>query len=261
MEFGKTTLLAVVSLMTVTGCKHDFASLGTEDSSASPRLLAPIEFTDFSVTGPVSSQGANQLLNERVKIGSADADAYEFLVRDEGQAQKRVQVETVAAYLAARRSGAYPYTTFDLAMDSFFEQAGSALVFFQRALPAKTNLLDHASLLNLSVSFVQSPEEAGSERNARDVKNGLRLKDYARSHTIWGVHQTSPTKLQFTTGDMDYDVELLACGDYDHDGYEDGLLFVAAIHHEGSGRSYNAYLISCTNPTQAIPVQDFEFWH
>ena len=126
----------------LTGCKHDFTNQSSEDQPNVPRLLAPIDFADFNVIGPVSKPGIDHLLNERVKIGSSDTDAYDFLVKDEGQVQKRIHAETVTEYLAARMNGAYPYTTFDLAMDSFFERTASALVFLKQSIPAKTDLIN-----------------------------------------------------------------------------------------------------------------------
>ena len=259
MTFWKQSIVALA--MALTGCKHDFTSQSTEDQPGLPRLLAPIEFADFNVIGAVSKQGDDQLLSERVKIGSSDADAYDFLVKDAGQEQKRIHVENVAEYLAARKNGAYPYNTFDLSMDSFFERTASALVFLKQAIPPQTNFVNNISLLNLSVSFIYFPEEAGSERTDHDVRKGLRLRDYARNHTIWNLGQTSPTELKFTTGDMDYDIELVASGDFDHDGFQDGLLMVYAGHNGGSGFSYDVYLMTRKAPTSAISLREFNFWN
>ncbi len=261
MSIWKTTIYGLVVVAGLAGCKHDYINHNFAEQTASPQILSPIEFVDFCVIGPVSKQGVDHLLSERVKIGSSDADAYDFLVSGEGQEQKRVRAETVAEYLKARKSGAYAYNTFDLAMDSFFERTASALVFLQRAESAKTNYLNGMSLLNLSVSFVYFPEQDGIDRIAHDVKTGLRLRDYARSHTIWNVKLISLNEITFTTGLLDYDVELIACGDYDYDGFEDGLLFVIYHYHEGSGLGYNTYLISKTNPNSLITLRDFVCWH
>ena len=260
MSFLKLTLIGF-SLMTIlTGCKHTRLDSKIDPQLAVPRLLAPIEFDDFNVVGPVTAKGVGHLMTERVKIGSADADAYDFLVRGEGQEQKRVHVETVAEYLQARKAGAYPYNTFDLSMDSFFERTASALVFLQQAQPAKTNYPNGTSLLNLSVSFVYFPEQDGIDRIANDVKSGLLLKDYARNHTIWNVKKISLNEISFTTGLMDYDVELVACGDYDHDGFEAGLLYVIYHYHEGSGLGCCTYLMSPKNRVSPIVLRDFVFW-
>ena len=260
MSFWKQAFFGFGVLAVLTGCQHPNMDSNSEAQLAAPRLLSPVEYDDFNAVGPVTAKGVGHLMTERVKIGSSDADAYEFLVSGEGQEQKRVRAETVAEYLKARKSGAYPYNTFDLSMDSYFERTASSLVFLQQAEPAKTNYLFGASLLNLSVSFVLFPEQDGIDRIEHDVKNGLRLRDYARSHTIWNVKTISPNEISFTTGLLDYDVELVACGDHDHDGFEDGVLYVIYHYHEGSGLGYNTYLVSPTNPISPISLQDFRFW-
>ena len=250
---------AVLVVAAVLSCKHK-QSVSKNDSHLAA-LLSPVEFEGFRVVGPISANRVDQLFREQVKIGSVDPDAYNFLVRDEGQAQKRLQVHTVAEYLEARAAGAYPYNTFDISMDSFFVRTASALVFLKQSKPAETNFLRLTSLLNLSVSFLDVPDREDVVQPAPNNMNSLRLEDYARSHKIRDVKQTSPIELRFTNGDMDYDCELVAGGDFDHDGIQDGLLFVSAMHHEGSGRNYSVYLISRKNQASETTVQDFAFWH
>lgn len=244
-------------LASLTGCRHEVSGLTPATQPLSPALLAPIEFENFSVMGPVTARGVDQLFTERVKLGSAEADAYEFLGHDAGA--RRVRTETVAAYLKARNAGAYPYTTFDLSMDSFFVRTAAALVFLQQAQPAQTNLLARRSLLDLPAAVVHLSGQSGSERA---VKRGFRIRDGERAGAIRGIRRSGPNELTLTAGDRDYVLELVALGDFDRDGFQDGLLLVAAYHREGSSRSFEVYLVSQTNADdEVIQLKEFQFWH
>ena len=224
-------------LAALAGCQSTPTVTNNAATGLDPSLLSPIQFAGFSVSGLVTPAMLERYFNARVLIGSKDADAYDFLALDVGQEQKRFHVETVAQYLAARRQGAAPATTFDMSMDSFFVQAAAAGVFLQRAQPAKTNLLGQTSLLNLTAADLH----LGSPEGHVSVADKRRLMDCQRDRSIRHVKHLKPNEWQFATADQDYILELIAVGDVNHDGYQDWLLVVTEYYRGGSGRSYSPY--------------------
>ena len=244
----------LVGLLLMSGCAGPNHRHGSEfsDESLKPALLSPIHFHDFSVIGPVTSQGAKRLQREKIKVGSDSPDAYEFLAADPATGDNRVRTETVEEYLAARRKGAGPFTTFDITMDSFFVRAASALVFLERAVPARIKLMDRASFADLSVSFLNwTGTDEEEELLKKNVARGLTLRDYQRLGRIKRL-KISPTELRFETPGMNYSITCtwLASGDFNHDGFEDGLIEVA----------FQAFERECTETFWEGHVQAFGFF-
>jgi hypothetical protein len=206
-----------------------------------PRLLQPLRFRDFTVTGEVTPAGAARLLHEPVKIGTDDPAGYEFLSRNGGTIY--VRVETGAEYLAARRSDAVPLTTFDLAMDSWFQTTVGTLVFLQRCQPATNSFLPGHLLANLPVTILDWHGDEERFRLERDGTRGRRLADYWRMGRLrrW---RSTPEGLRFRFKAQDYQLTELARGDWDGDGSEDALVGVATHFIHGSGRYYATVLVS-----------------
>jgi hypothetical protein len=204
-----------------------------------PRLLQPLSFRDFTVTGEVTPAGAARLLHKPVKIGTGDPAGYAFLSRDGGTTY--VRVETGAEYLAAWQSGARPVTTFDLAMDSWFQTTAGTLVFLQRCQPATNRFLPGHLLANLPVTILDWHGDEERLRLERDGARGRRLADYWRTGRLrrW---QSTPEGLRFRFKAQDYQLTELARGDWNGDGQEDVLVAMATHYLHGTGRSYRIFV-------------------
>ncbi len=200
-----------------------------------PRLLHPLRFRDFTVTGEVTPAGVARLLREPIRIGTDDPAGYEFLSRDGGTTH--VRVETGTESLAAWQSGARPVTTFDLAMDSWFQTTAGTLVFLQRCQPATNSFLPGHLLANLPVTILDWHGDEERLRLERDGARGRRLADYWRMGRLrrW---RSTPEGLRFRFRAQDYQLTELARGDWDGDGQEDVLVAMATHYLHGTGRSY-----------------------
>jgi hypothetical protein len=61
------------------------------------RLMAPLELADFTVVGAITPAGALRLMKEKLKLGSPEADAYEFLMVPADQKSKDPKAANVNA--------------------------------------------------------------------------------------------------------------------------------------------------------------------
>ena len=229
------SLLLILSAMAMcqSGCRSP------EGDSARIRVTSSIDFITDTLSGPVSKDQLTNWWNKKLKIGSEDPDAYEFLITTNGQ-DKRIRVETCRQYTNAIQQGAYSLTTADMAMECWFIRAAGTLKFMGTA-QASTHPLPDNFLAQLPVSllgWVGSDEEA--KINA-DTSKGITLKDYARSGKVTKF-KPGNHGLQIQTEGKDFAVEELARGDWDGDGTEEALVSVTWHYREGSGFGYELYV-------------------
>jgi hypothetical protein len=208
-----------------------------------PRLMRPLEFADFTVSEIHSQQGAIELMQQKIKVGSDDADAYDIFSKD-GDG-KTIHVETVNEYRAAKKAGYLANTTFDIAMESWFKDANTMLDFMAKAQPSKYSYLDKRFLEQLPVTVLDSIEDEGKELKD-DAAKGMTLKNYTTAKARRPIHKVkiSGSNMTFSDDRCDYVVDELARGDFDHDGCEDSLISNATYFQGGSGRYYNTFIVS-----------------
>jgi len=177
----------------------------------------------------------------KLHIGTTDLDGYEFLTINTNGHQKRIRAETCQEYTNALSQGAYALTTADMATESWFRRAAGTLDFIEKA-----RLSRHTLPGNI---FEQLPVELlgwhGSDEESQikaDTSKRLTLKDYAQSGRIQNFSVTEHTA-NFSYGTQDFTIQELARGDWDGDGFEDALMFVARRYPEGSGRANELYVV------------------
>lgn len=208
-------------------------------------------------------------MREKVKVGSAEPDAYEFLVLPASRSVnsnpdqppdlpvigQRIRVETVEQYLAALKQGAAPFTTFDMAMDSWFRSTAATLKFLSHAaasaLPLPVKLLP---ALPVSILGYHDSEQEAELQQA--TAQGVTLSDYKLNGKLLKFQSTATT-LKFESTIQRYHLTELARGDYNHDGVEDSLVQVNWHYVEGSGGGVNLLLVqgSATGPLIATFFQ------
>ena len=226
------SLVAVVVASTfIVGC-----STPPQNTASEPRVVASIEFASSTLIGPVTQNQLTNWWQQKLKIGSDEADAYEFLTLSSNGQDKRIRVETCADYTNALNQGAVALDTSGMTMQGWFQRAAGTMKFIGQAHPS-THPLPAYFLARLPVSLIGwhgSDEEA---QIVEDTRNGITLKDYARSGKVKNLklerHQVS-----FQTEGRDFWIEELARGDVDGDGFEDTWIFVTWHYQEGSGRGY-----------------------
>jgi hypothetical protein len=212
-----------------------------------PRLIKPLEFADFTVSD-ITSEGASNLMSEKIKIGTDDPDSYNFLSLNE----TNIQIETVNQYRAALKAGYTAFSTADMTTESWFIQANQVLDFMERAKPSKHSLFSAQNLKYLPVSLLNWNEWEEGERLKRDAEQGMTLRDCT---SIFAKHHIHALKIKgntmtFSDEGCHYCASELARGDLDGDGYEDALIMVTIYYRGGSGRGYETWVISKTDPKQ-----------
>lgn len=216
------------------------------------RLLTPLEFTRFTVHTNLTKAAVATLLREKVKVGSDDAAAYLFLAlpaspsADNNPAQppglpvtgQRLRVETVEQYVAALKRGARPFTTFEIAMDSWFRPTAATLLFLNQAEESRRSLLPKdfptKLLYSLPVRFLNY--------HGADQEADLTLRDKPHSNKLW-IFNSDQTSVQFEFNSKRYYLAELARGDFNNDGLEDSLVAIQWHYLEGSGAGVELLLV------------------
>ena len=226
-----------------------------ERSSIKPRIVQPFEFEELTVSSFDEVPDVDSLFDQKISMGSQDG--YEFLRLDLEDNKSYVRVETAGQYLEMRRKGAAPYTTYDITMNSWFVRILPPLVFLKHSSASKRSLLGD-DLMDLSVSFLPW---FGSEERIRlesDTAKGFSLEDYSKNGRIKSVKK-SENSISFETASERYFINELVRGDYDGDGYEDSIIHIAEYYIEGSGRSFNSYIVKRNDESKACTVEHFDY--
>lgn len=221
-------------------------------TSRPPRLLAPLEFTRFTVSTNLTKAVVATLIREKVKVGSADDDAYNFLALPASPSVsinpaeppglpsigQRLRVETVEQYVAALKRGASPFTTFDISMDSWFRPTAATLLFLSQAEESRRSSLPKELptklLYSLPVRFLNY-HDAGNEAD-------LPLRRSPHSDKLW-IFNSDQISVQFEFDGKRYYLTELARGDFNHDGFEDSLVAIQWRYLEGSGAGVELLLV------------------
>ena len=246
LRLSLVSLIAALSAV-VAGCKTS----QTEQTAIAPRLMQPVEFADFTVADISSREGAAHLMNQKIKIGSDAADAYDFLSKGE---TNRIHVETINQYEAAKAEGYFARNTFEITMESWFINTDLTLGFMAGAQPSQHSYFSKNIGLDLPPTVLGGFGERDDGLKA-DEENGVTLKDYTKSYGrrhIYNIRK-SEVGVSFSCNDgCNYSVQELARGDVDRDGSEDALIVIATYAQGGSGRDYNPCIVTKTGPKQRV---------
>jgi hypothetical protein len=214
------------------------------------RLLTPLEFSSCTVHTNLSKAVVATLMREKVKVGSADDDAYLFLALPASPSAnnnqppglpaigQRIRVETVEQYVEALKRGASPFTTFDISMDSWFRPTAATLLFLNQAAESRRSSLpkDFPTKLLYSVP-VRTLNYRGADKEA-----DLTLRHHPHSDKLW-IFNADQTSVQFEFNGKRYCLAELARGDFNHDGFEDSLVVILWHYLEGSGSGVELLLV------------------
>ena len=214
-----------------------------------PRLIEPLDFAYFTVSDIHGAEGASNLMSQKIRIGTDDPNAYQFLSKN---GTNIIKVESVNEYRAAIKNGFAATSTADLTMEGWFLQADQVLSFMERAKPSKQSLFTAQDLKYLPVSLLNWTEGWEGRMLKDAAKNGMTLKDCtspSSKHHIRSL-KIKDNNMTFSDNGCDYYVRELARGDLDGDGYEDALVYISTYYQGGSGRFYQAYVVSRTDPKQ-----------
>ena len=208
-----------------------------------PSLTEPLRFANFTVSQINSEEGITNLLNQKVYVGTEDPNAYLFLSKSE---TNYICTETVNEFREAIKLGFAAKSTADMTAESWLLQDDQVLSFMKRAQPSQHSLFSVKDFKYLPVSLLNWTEGEEGERLKEAALNGMTLNDCT---SIFAKHRIHSLKIKdngmtFSDSGCDYAVQELARGDLDGDGYEDALVFVSTYYLGGSGRFYEAYVVS-----------------
>jgi hypothetical protein len=244
--------MAIVGYVTVISLLAACASpkIRSEAAARPPRLLTPLEFSRFTVRTNLTKAVAATLMREKVKVGSEDDDAYLFLAlpaspsADNNQPPglpamgQRLRVETVEQYIEALKRGAGPFTTFDIARDTWFRPTTATLLFLNQADESRHSLLPKELPMKLLYSLpVRFLGYGGSDQEA-----DLTLRNKPHSEKLW-IFNADQTSVQFEFNGKRYCLSETARGDFNHDGFEDSLVVILWHYLDGSGGGFQFLLV------------------
>lgn len=183
-------------------------------------------------------------LDEPVWVGS-DRDKLEMTNPDDETI--KVTVKTSREYLDLKAKGYYAYSTYDLSMESWFKDKANTLVFLKNARPANKSFIENYKITddplknipaNLGL-FLCSGDE---ERRVEDAMvKGQTWKEIYKGSV---VSVKNKERIVIKDECQLADISEIARGDFNGDGVEDILLFIAYHILEGSGRSYRHYMLT-----------------
>jgi hypothetical protein len=214
------------------------------------RLLTPLEFSRFTVRTNLTKADVSTLMHEKVKVGSTEDGAYLFLALPANPSAnnnqppglptngQRIRVETVEQYVEALKRGASPFTTFDIAMDTWFRHTAATLLFLNQAEESRRSLLPKELPMKLLYSLpVRFLNYRGSDQEA-----DLTLRANRHSEKLW-IFNADQISVQFEFSGRRYYLAELARGDFNHDGQEDSLVAIQWHYLEGSGAGVELLLV------------------
>jgi len=215
------------------------------------RLLTALEFSRFTVRTNLTKAVVATLMREKMKVGSDDEDAYNFLALPasptaNNPAQppglpatgQRIRVETVEQYVAALKRGASPFTTFDISMDTWFRPTTATLLFLSQADDSTHSSLPKELPFKLLYSL---PVRTLNYRGAGNEAD-LTLRHYPHKDKLW-IFNSDQISIQFEFDGKRYCLAEMARGDFNHDGFEDSLVVILWHDLEGSGSGVEFLLV------------------
>lgn len=152
-------------------------------------------------------------------------------------------------YFTLTKMGYSPADNTEIAKESFYKKTCEPLVTISNAQPAKISFIRNFSLkqdykmLPASIIF---PSLSGEE-------TPYDLKTVYPDVQVLKASNTSATLIS-RNADMESNVSILAFGDFNKDGYDDMLIFVA--HHlvGGTYHSYDTYLLTRKSENGALII-------
>lgn len=163
-------------------------------------------------------------------------------------------VRTCVEYGKAIADGFSPETTPEIASESFFKARCTPLSFLHEARPSETSWvsdlrLDKDPLRTLPASMNLALQGLSDEEKDAIAK-GQRLTAFDPKLV---VTKASPTSVTFEVPKvLTSTVDIVAWGDFDHDGVEDVLFFQSMHSLEGSFRSFRHWIATRKGPKEPL---------
>ena len=249
----KRFLFTSIAALLLIGCNPMQPSEPSNLVYIAPRVIEPLEFVDLTVSNFDEIKDIKSLFSKKVSVKS-DHD-YVFFRQDFDDPESYIRTETVNQYLDATHGGAVASSRIDMGNQFVFVKTAETLLFLKEAKPSKFSLITD-DLLDLPASFLPYTGSEERTRHETDGDKGIVLRDYYKQGRITKLKK-EPYGIRFEIPDR-YEIfyTRLARGDFDHDGYEDLLIFKWWGYIHGNG--FYFYTIKLSQDKESARITDLE---
>lgn len=207
-----------------------------EDTEAAAPTVRPIRWmTDDGELTLIGTRDFETLFAMPVVRG--DQSEGPTFQNDSGATARPV---TCDEYFRLIDSGFYPPTTFDMSMASFFVLRCDTLRYIQHALPAKQSSIEDFRLTTRSLDDLPAAlaptwsDDDGESGEERVSPGGA----WRTAYPADVIRQHDSASIEVTNDAFITNLRIVAWADFDRDGFEDVLLYLAVHANGGTFRYY-----------------------
>jgi hypothetical protein len=212
-------------------------------------LAAPLQFADGDVSGCITADQAQRLLDRNLVLGeNRDTDGVTLTHPQAMDQQNRVA--NCRQYEKATAEGWYALSTYDMSMESFFRKDCALIDALAAGTPARRSFIKkpRVGINDLDIVSASVLEGFVPTGDAEATIGTL-----VRAGTIT-VDDRSARLVRLSSNGFTAQLEEMARGDFNGDGTEDILVFSAVHAQGGTIRGYNTLILSRMNEKEPITV-------
>ena len=217
----------------------------------------------------------NIVISEQRRGVIGNRSIYYFM---SGENEDRIRTKTCGEYIAARKSGMTTKTEKDQRSELYFRKICGALNAFVNSIPFKHDHIDTKGNLShkaLPVILLYAPEHMGEryDKLVADSEKEVSFADYLNSRKdlfkVLEKAKDNPEKTYMETwyGDSEEDgngfwleLEIIAKGDFNKDGYSDFLVHALKVTNKGAWFDSNYVIFSSkSNSSKLYDVYGNDF--
>jgi hypothetical protein len=213
----------------------------TGDHGNSPQGLcfsAPMPFESHVVTGCLSHSDIEMLASEPLSLGE-NTGVRGVTLTDPHNVNAQRMVTNCKDYDTAAHAGWYALSTYDQSIESFFKRSCGVLALMANGAKAERSFLGksedgfgNADRISASAIAALVPEG-----------RGLTIGDLVRSGSVT-ILAEQPRRIVLSANGLQGELSEIARGDFDGDGIEDMLAFLAVHAQNGTFRSYDVLVLT-----------------
>lgn len=157
----------------------------------------------------------------------------------------KIEVRNGIEYLSLKQKKYHAYSTYDLAMESWFKKTYEPLSCLASARSSSLSHVESLSFRGININIL--PPELGPFLGSDDhpiavkVKKGL---SWSQVFPDTEIVKATSTELTLQSLEMEMNLQLLAYGDFNHDTVEDILVFYSLHALKGTHRYFEVLVLS-----------------
>ena len=230
----------------------------SDDTNITQEQTHPVRWTEQFALDSLERLDAH--LYDTVDMGDNTGPLY--LTNPDNEDQ-RIAVTTGRQYFDLKRKGFYPYTTYDITIESWFKAACEPLLYLKKAKPARVSYIADFKLNVNPLSVLPpslGPIISGDEE--RRVEQGVAQgKTWADLFPGTVVESAGPTDVRLKDDNTLITLSLIAWGDFNGDGFEDVLVYRTFNVIKGTLRSYRHVVLTRCNSKDRLTVVPIDIYN